>query len=80
MKSKFHKLLIGPLKTRKKADFLVCHCASFISLTSKFGWLEVLNFLILEVSGSPGLAILKIDVTPLLLKKFLGIQWQKKLF
>ena len=25
-----------------------------MSLTSKFGWLEVLNFLILEVSGSPG--------------------------
>ena len=34
------------------------HCSSFISLTSKFGWLEVFNFLvlILEVSGSPVLS------------------------
>ena len=54
MKSKFHNLLIGPLKTRKKLFFfLVFHCSSFISLTSKYGWLEILNFLILEVSGSP---------------------------
>ena len=52
MKSKFHNLLIGPLKTRKSWFFGVYY-SSFISLTSKFGWLEVLNFLILEVSGSP---------------------------
>ena len=55
MKSKFHNLLMDLLKPDKSIFFffLVFHNSSFITLTSKFGWLEVLNFLILEVSGSP---------------------------
>ena len=50
MNSKYHNLLIEPLKSRQKLIFGVFHHSSFISLTSKFGRLEVLNFLILEVT------------------------------